>query len=126
LRASGPHGREQFPTINGDTEIQAKDLYEGDAVRFYAGGQSGKRISLAGYLIKALVITFIYTRCPLPDYCPLMSGNFAEIERKLCAANRPSATKPSAKRELYVNMIPRSFEKLRRRIPEIQRRKFDH
>ena len=25
------------------------------------------------------MITFIYTRCPLPDYCPRMSRNFSEI-----------------------------------------------
>lgn len=32
---------------------------------------------------KAVVLTFIYTRCPLPNYCPLMSRNFTELERRL-------------------------------------------
>jgi protein SCO1/2 len=45
--------------------------------------QDGKRISLSQYRGKALLITFIYTRCPLPDYCPLMSSNFAEIDKSL-------------------------------------------
>jgi protein SCO1/2 len=45
--------------------------------------QDGKRINLQQYRGRALVLTFIYTRCPLPDYCTLMSNNFAEIEREL-------------------------------------------
>ena len=28
-------------------------------------------------------MTFIYTRCPLPDYCPLMTQNFVTINREL-------------------------------------------
>ncbi len=47
--------------------------------------QDGKRIKLSQYRGRALVLTFIYTRCPLPDYCPLMTDNFAEIEKTLKA-----------------------------------------
>jgi protein SCO1/2 len=45
--------------------------------------QDGKRINLRQYRGHALVLTFIYTRCPLPDYCTLMSNNFAAIKREL-------------------------------------------
>ncbi len=45
--------------------------------------QDGKQITLEQYRGRALVITFIYTRCPLPDYCTLMSRNFAEVNREL-------------------------------------------
>jgi len=45
--------------------------------------QDGKPLSLQGFRGRALIITFIYTRCPLPDYCTLMSNNFAEINREL-------------------------------------------
>ncbi len=45
--------------------------------------QDGKRIRLHQYRGQALVVTFIYTRCPLPDYCPLMSRHFAQIDRAL-------------------------------------------
>jgi protein SCO1/2 len=41
--------------------------------------QDGKRIHLKQYRGKALLLTFIYTRCPLPNYCPLLSKNFSEI-----------------------------------------------
>jgi protein SCO1/2 len=45
--------------------------------------QDGKRIHLRQYRGKSVLLTFIYTRCPLPDYCPLMTHNFAEIEKTL-------------------------------------------
>ena len=66
-----------------DGEINALP-HEGDPVPgFTLISQDGKRISLKQYRGKALLITFIYTRCPLPDYCPLMSSNFAEIDKAL-------------------------------------------
>ena len=42
--------------------------------------QDGKKISFKQYRGRVLVLTFIYTRCPLPDYCPLMSENFAKLK----------------------------------------------
>lgn len=42
-----------------------------------------RRISLADFEGKAVVLTFIYTRCPVPDYCPLMTENFAVAEREM-------------------------------------------
>jgi protein SCO1 len=45
--------------------------------------QDGKKIHLKQYRGRSLLLTFIYTRCPLPDYCPLMSQNFAQINKDL-------------------------------------------
>ncbi|HEY6046909.1 MAG TPA: SCO family protein [Pyrinomonadaceae bacterium] len=45
--------------------------------------QDGKRIHLAQYKGKALALTFIYTRCPDANQCPLMSANFATINQTL-------------------------------------------
>lgn len=47
--------------------------------------QDGKRISLRQYRGRALLLTFIYTRCPLPDFCPLMTEHFGDIEQALAA-----------------------------------------
>ncbi|HEY8413592.1 MAG TPA: SCO family protein [Pyrinomonadaceae bacterium] len=70
------------PTANAPgAMVQAK---EGDQVpNFALQNQDGKRIRLKDYRGKALLLTFIYTRCPLPDYCALMSNNFAQIDRQL-------------------------------------------
>lgn len=51
--------------------------------------QNGKRISLHQYRGKTVALTFIYTRCPLPDYCPLMTDNFAEIEKGITDGSHP-------------------------------------
>jgi protein SCO1/2 len=45
--------------------------------------QNGQRISLERYRDRALLVTFIYTRCPLPDQCPLMTDNFAKVYERL-------------------------------------------
>jgi protein SCO1/2 len=45
--------------------------------------QDGKRIHLAQYRGKALLLTFVYTRCLQPDQCTLMSNNFAAIDQAL-------------------------------------------
>ena len=43
----------------------------------------GRAVSLGDFHGQALAITFFYTRCPLPDYCPRLSKNFQEAEQKL-------------------------------------------
>lgn len=43
----------------------------------------GRRLRLADYRGRTLVLTFIFTRCPLPDYCPRMSMNLARIAESL-------------------------------------------
>ena len=58
----------------------------GDAVpNFKLINQDGKTIQLKQFKGKVLVVTFIYTRCPLADYCPRMSQNFAAIDKALAA-----------------------------------------
>jgi len=47
--------------------------------------QLGQPVSLNQFKGQALAITFIFTRCPIPEYCPRLSKNFAEASRKLAA-----------------------------------------
>ena len=57
---------------------------EGDEVpNFTLVNQDAKPVRIHNYRGKALLLTFIYTRCPFPDQCTLMSNNFAQIERQL-------------------------------------------
>jgi protein SCO1/2 len=57
---------------------------EGDEVPDYTMvNQDGKDIRLTNFRGKALLLTFIYTRCPIPEYCNLMSDNFAKVDRQL-------------------------------------------
>jgi protein SCO1/2 len=50
---------------------------------FQLADQDGKPVHLSDFGGKAVVLTFIYTRCPLPNFCPLMSKNFAELQQRL-------------------------------------------
>jgi protein SCO1 len=60
---------------------------------FTLQNQDGKLIHLSQYRGKALLLTFIYTRCPLPDFCPRTSQSFSEIHRNLQSLS-PAAGKP--------------------------------
>lgn len=56
----------------------------GDEVpNFTLVNQDGKPVSFNQYRGRTLLLTFIYTRCPLPDYCPLMTKQFAEIDNAI-------------------------------------------
>jgi protein SCO1/2 len=56
----------------------------GDEVPDFAlVNQNNQPIHTGQYRGKALLLTFIYTRCPIPEYCTLMSNNFSQIEREL-------------------------------------------
>ncbi|MDH4063527.1 MAG: SCO family protein [Acidobacteriota bacterium] len=50
-----------------ETELQAAD---------------GSAVSLAAPRGRVTAVTFIYTRCPLPDFCPLMDRRFAELQHR--------------------------------------------
>jgi len=45
--------------------------------------QDGRRIGVRQFRGRALLVTFVYTRCPAPDQCPLMSANFAQVNAAL-------------------------------------------
>jgi len=74
--------------VSGEAKPQNSSLASSDSGLTLPGkevpdfaltNQDGKRILLHHYRGKALLLTFIYTRCPIPNYCPLMSKNFAQI-----------------------------------------------
>jgi protein SCO1/2 len=75
---------------------------------------------------KALLLTFIYTRCPLPDFCPRVTHDFAVLEKSLalnpalyakthllCASFDPDGDTPARLKgygETYMgSMAPKAF-----------------
>jgi protein SCO1/2 len=88
--------------------------------------QDGKTLHFARFKEKVVLTTFIYTRCPFPDYCPLLSRQFAAIQKEL-AKNPddykkthlisitldPNYDKPPVLREYglsYLEHDPKGFE----------------
>ena len=53
--------------------------------------QNGQSIAMAQFRGRALVVTFIYTRCPLPQFCPMMDRRFAEVQQAIQAEPRLAA-----------------------------------
>lgn len=66
--------------------VQYKPLVPGESVpNFSFLNQSDRTIHLDQFRGKVLLVTFIYTRCPVAAYCPRMSRNFADINKALAA-----------------------------------------
>lgn len=47
--------------------------------------QNGKPSSLSAYRGHRIALTFIYTRCPLPEFCPLMDRHFAAVQKTIAS-----------------------------------------
>jgi protein SCO1 len=59
-------------------------LNEGDLLPdYHFTNQLGQAVSTAQFKGQALAITFLFTRCPFPNFCPLMANNFAATQKKL-------------------------------------------
>jgi protein SCO1 len=63
--------------------------------------QEGKPLRLSDLRGEVVVLTFIYTRCPLPDFCPLIDRKFAELADRL--GNSP-------RRAEHVRLLSVSFD----------------
>ncbi|MFN2444952.1 MAG: SCO family protein [Vicinamibacterales bacterium] len=48
--------------------------------------QHGRAMTLADWREHAVAVTFVYTRCPLPQFCPMLDRRFAEVQRLAGAA----------------------------------------
>jgi protein SCO1/2 len=64
--------------------------------------QDGKHVDFDSFKGDALVVTFIYTKCPMPTFCPLMDRHFATLQAKLKEKNN----------ELKVHLLSVSFDPL--------------
>jgi len=55
----------------------------GDAVPdFTLIDQTGRPVTLSQWAGKVVAVTFIYTNCPLPDYCFRLSNNLSQINQR--------------------------------------------
>ncbi len=65
---------------------KARPLDPGQVVPdFTMTTQDGRTLKLSELRGQVVALTFIYTRCPLPDFCPKMDTTFAELARMIAA-----------------------------------------
>ena len=50
---------------------------------YYLTNQFGEAIKTTQFKGRALAITFLFTRCPFPTFCPRLASDFAEAQQKL-------------------------------------------
>lgn len=80
-------------------KVQYRPLTPGESIPdFKFLNQSNRMIHLSQFRGRVVLLTFIYTRCPLASYCPRMSRNFAEIDKAL-------ATDPSLYKKTHLLSI---------------------
>jgi protein SCO1/2 len=76
--------RKGTPDPNATPAPHAHEPHPGDAMPDVSlVDQDGKALRLADYHGKAVALTFVFTRCPLPDFCPLMMKKFAAAHAAL-------------------------------------------
>src|SRR5262249_21323743 len=86
IRITGP--KQNSPPTTGPVRLvrDVEPLSEGDVFPEYQfTNQFGKRFSTKEFQGQALAITFLFTRCPFPTQCPLMTRNFGAVQEKLQA-----------------------------------------
>src|SRR5690606_32817438 len=67
---------------SGNTNV--KRVKEGDPMpEFQLVDQKGRALCNCAFSGKAVIMTFIFTRCAVPDFCPRMSARLAELERQI-------------------------------------------
>ncbi len=81
---SAPLPEDARTTIPVATNVHI--LERGDPVPDTALIDQGQKTSLADLKGTAAAVTFIYTRCPLPQFCPFIDRRFAEVQ-KIAAAD---------------------------------------
>ncbi len=82
-----------LPATNGPPAAsslrQVRDvepLSPGDPLPSYSlTNQFGQSFATSGFRGQALALTFLFTRCPFPTFCPRMAANFEETQQKLLA-----------------------------------------
>ncbi len=75
--------RATFRIVRDVEPLQIGDLLP----EYHFTNELGQTVSTGQFKGQALALTFIFTRCPLPNFCPLMSNNFSEAQRKLLATS---------------------------------------
>lgn len=76
------------PTIlsTSGTDAQPRLREGGMLPAFQLVTQDGKEITAETFRGHPLVLTFIFTRCAVPNFCPRMSKNFAELQSSIAGS----------------------------------------
>ena len=84
--SANPQPVQPAVSTNSSTTFQLAQIPE-----FALTNEFGARVDLHQFQGRALALTFFFTRCPIPEFCPRLSRNFAEASAALeRTANGPT------------------------------------
>jgi protein SCO1/2 len=85
IRMEGPRLVVSAPDTNSVQPIRMfEPLQVGEPLtEFHLTNQLGQAITTTQFKGQALAITFLFTRCPFPTFCPRLANDFEESQRKL-------------------------------------------
>jgi protein SCO1/2 len=72
------------PVATGGSEASAPAARH-PLLNYKFSNELGQAVSLNDFSGQALAITFFFTRCPIPDYCPRLSKNFQDASIRLAS-----------------------------------------
>lgn len=75
-----PAVAEEVPSASAGFELLAPGEAAPDA---HFVDQDGRKRDFASFTGQPTVVTFIYTKCPMPTFCPLLDRNFASVQKQL-------------------------------------------
>jgi protein SCO1/2 len=71
-------GRDSLPSLTADELEPGAVIPDVKLIN-----QDGKTLHLGDLKGKAVLLTFIYTRCPFANFCPLLSNEFASLRKEM-------------------------------------------
>ncbi len=114
------------PHVSGDAGISHVLMIGENVPDVPMINQDGKTVRFGQFKGEAVLLTFIYTRCPFPNFCPLLSSKFAALQSELAKNTGeynsthlisisldPDYDKPAVLREYglkYINHDPAGFQ----------------
>lgn len=83
-------GKKGAITMDSSKPETAKTLKIGALFPDYTFlNEYGKEVHLSDFRGRAVALTFVFSRCPVPEYCPRMMSHFAEVVTRL--SDRPES-----------------------------------
>ncbi len=90
------HARELELPVRAETKPAAETslrLRAGDMMPpFQFTNEQGEKLTAETFRGRPYVLTFIFTRCPIPNFCPLMNRNFGELQSAIKGGSGALAT----------------------------------
>ena len=104
IPAGDVHIASPTPSPSSTSSSSARHLKEGEMVPFFSlTNQDGAHVGGDTFRDRPYILTFVFTRCPVPNFCPRISQNFSQLQNTIKA----DAALASKARLLSITLDPK-------------------